>query len=117
MSRALRVPIAPLEYTRRLWLRSWVGLVAAFLYAPLLVLLIFSFNDSKRNVVWQGFTFKYYGKVFENESLWRRWNSLTIAFPATLAMSFLERSRPCVVALRFPARALTEHVALRSVVP
>ena len=57
---ARRLPIAPLEYTRRLWLRSWVGLVALFLYAPLLVLLIFSFNDSKRNVVWKGFTLKYY---------------------------------------------------------
>jgi spermidine/putrescine transport system permease protein len=78
-------PIAPLEYTRKLWMRSWVGLTMLFLYAPLLVLMIFSFNDSKRNVVWRGFTTKYYEKAWENEQLWgAMMNSLTIAAYATL---------------------------------
>ena len=62
-------PLAPLEYTKRLWLRSWIAAVTIFLYAPLLVLFVFSFNDSKANVVWRGFTFKYYGKLFKNEGL------------------------------------------------
>lgn len=120
MRRAHRVPIAPLEYTRRLWLRSWVGLVALFLYAPLLVLLIFSFNDSKRNVVWQGFTFKYYGKVFQNESLMAALgNSLTIAFFATLASVVLGTLAAVLLwRFRFPGRALTEGtMALPIVVP
>jgi spermidine/putrescine transport system permease protein len=64
-----RKPIAPLDYNKRLWMRSWIGGVTFFLYAPLMVLFVFSFNDSKANVVWRGFTFKYYGKVFKNESL------------------------------------------------
>ena len=29
-----RTAIAPLEYTRKLWMRSWVGLTMLFLYAP-----------------------------------------------------------------------------------
>ena len=69
MSLFKRPAIAPLEYTRRLWMRAWIGATLFFLYAPLLVLIAFSFNDSKRNIVWRGFTFKYYGKVLENDGL------------------------------------------------
>ena len=60
-----RTAIAPLEYTRKLWMRSWVGLTMLFLYAPLIVLMIFSFNDSRRNIEWKGFTLKYYEKALE----------------------------------------------------
>ena len=81
-----RTPRAPLEYTRTLWMRSWVGGVLVFLYAPLLVLMVFSFNDSRRNVVWRGFTTKYYEKALNNDTLVEALvNSLTIAFLSTLA--------------------------------
>ena len=66
-----RTPVAPLEYTRKLWMRGWVGATMLFLYAPLLILMIFSFNDSKRNVVWKGFTLKYYEKAVSSAH-WRR---------------------------------------------
>jgi spermidine/putrescine transport system permease protein len=70
MSLLTRTPHAPLEYARSLWMRSWVAAVMLFLYIPLFVLMAFSFNDSKRNVVWRGFTTKYYGKAWENSQLW-----------------------------------------------
>ena len=80
-----RTPRAPLEYTRTLWMRVWVTAVLVFLYAPLLVLMIFSFNDSKRNVVWRGFTTKYYEKALTNDTLVEALvNSLTIAALATV---------------------------------
>ncbi|MBP6379974.1 MAG: ABC transporter permease [Sphingorhabdus sp.] len=80
-----RTPVAPLEYTRKLWMRGWVGATMLFLYAPLLILMIFSFNDSKRNVVWKGFTLKYYEKALNNDSLVEAMvNSLTIAALATI---------------------------------
>ena len=66
-------------------MRGWVGATLLFLYAPLLVLMVFSFNDSKRNAVWKGFTFKYYEKAFANSSLVEAMvNSLTIALLATV---------------------------------
>ena len=69
----------PLEYLRRWPLRAWVTGVVIFLYAPLVSLMVFSFNDSKRNVVWKGFTLKYYGKALTDESLLTALaNSLTI---------------------------------------
>lgn len=120
MSRFRRTPIAPLEYTRRLWLRSWVGAVALFLYLPLLVLIIFSFNDSKRNVVWRGFTTKWYGKVLDNESLMAALgNSLTIAFLATLISVVLGTLAAVMLwRFRFPGKAGVEGtMALPIVVP
>ena len=74
-----------LDYARRWPLRLWMLMVGIFLYAPLVVLMIFSFNDSKRNVVWKGFTLKYYEKALDNSSLVEALvNSLTIAALATV---------------------------------
>jgi spermidine/putrescine transport system permease protein len=66
-------------------MRVWLSLVGLFLYAPLLTLIVFSFNDSRRNIVWQGFTLKYYEKALTNASLIEALaNSLTIAAFSTL---------------------------------
>jgi spermidine/putrescine transport system permease protein len=115
-----RKPIAPLDYNKRLWMRSWMGGVTFFLYAPLLVLFVFSFNDSKANVVWRGFTLKYYGKVFKNESLMEALgNSLTIAFLATLASLVLGALAAVMLwRFRFPFKAGVEGtMSLPIVVP
>lgn len=115
-----RVPLAPLDYTKRLWMRLWVGGVMFFLYAPLIALIAFSFNDSKRNIVWKGFTFKYYGKVFHNESLMiALGNSLTIAFLATLFSLVLGALTAVMLwRFRFPGKAGVEGaMALPIVVP
>jgi spermidine/putrescine transport system permease protein len=115
-----RTPRAPLEYTKRFWMRAWVGLTLAFLYLPLLVLIAFSFNDSKRNIVWKGFTFKYYGKVFENDSLVTALgNSITIAFFATVFSVVLGALAAVMLwRFRFPGKAGVEGaMALPIVVP
>ena len=75
----------PLEYNRTWQMRLWLFGVFFFLYAPLVALIAFSFNDSKRTTVWRGFTLKYYEKLFNNDNLLLAFaNSLTIAFVATL---------------------------------
>lgn len=99
-----RTPRAPLEYTRTLWMRLWVAAVLVFLYAPLLVLMIFSFNDSKRNVVWRGFTTKYYEKALNNDTLVEALiNSLTIAALATV-FSLVLGAMTAVMLWRFKFR-------------
>ena len=99
-----RTPRAPLEYTRTLWMRAWVTAVLVFLYAPLLVLMIFSFNDSKRNVVWRGFTTKYYEKALNNDTLVEALvNSLTIAGLATV-FSLVLGAMTAVMLWRFKFR-------------
>lgn len=116
----MRQPVAPLEYTKRRWMRAWIVAVTFFLYAPLVVLFVFSFNDSKANVVWKGFTFKYYGKVFHNVSLMEALgNSLTIAALATVVSLVLGAlSAVLLWRFRFPFKAGLEGVlALPIVVP
>ncbi len=41
----------------------------AFLYLPIVLLIIFSFNESKLVTVWSGFSTKWYGELFRNQSL------------------------------------------------
>lgn len=115
-----KTALAPLDYSRRLSMRAWIGLVLFFLYAPLVTLIAFSFNDSKRNIVWRGFTFKYYEKVFENDSLVAALaNSLTIALLATLASVMLGTLAAVMLwRFRFPGKAGVEGaMALPIVVP
>jgi spermidine/putrescine transport system permease protein len=50
-------------------LRLYAWLVYAVLFAPIVVLILFSFNDSKRNFVWKGFTLRWYPTLFENDAL------------------------------------------------
>lgn len=115
-----RTPIAPLEYSRTLWMRLWVGAVMVFLYAPLIVLMIFSFNDSKRNVVWRGFTLKYYDKALNNDVLVEALvNSLTIAALATLISLVLGAiSAVMLWRFRFPFKgAVDGTISLPIIVP
>ena len=82
---AKRPAPGPLEYLRRWPLQLWLAAVGVFLYAPLIALMVFSFNDSRRNIVWQGFTLKYYEKALNNASLIEAFvNSLTIAAVSTV---------------------------------
>ena len=76
---------APLEYNCMWQMRLWLLAVFFFLYAPLVALIAFSFNDSKRNTVWRGFTLNYYQQLFNDQALLIAFaNSLTIALMATL---------------------------------
>jgi spermidine/putrescine transport system permease protein len=115
-----RTPLAPLDYSRRTSLRLWVFTVFAFLYIPLISLIAFSFNDSKLNVVWKGFTFKYYGKALANDSLVEAFvNSLTIAFFATMISVILGTLAAVMLwRFRFPGKPGVEGLmALPIVVP
>ena len=40
--------------------------ILAFLYIPLIILAMYSFNDSRINAVWTGFTFKWYEQLLSN---------------------------------------------------
>jgi spermidine/putrescine transport system permease protein len=63
----------------------WTAAVFVFLYLPILVLVVYSFNTSKLNVVWEGFTFKWYAEVWDNARIVRALkNSLVIASITTV---------------------------------
>lgn len=69
--------------------RLYMGMIYLFLYLPIFILILYSFNASKYSVAWTGFTWKWYEKVLENDALLEAaLNSLSIAtlssFGATL---------------------------------
>jgi len=56
-----------------------------FLYTPIIVLVIFSFNDSRSTAQWAGFTTSWYGEMFrDTQIILSLWNSLFVAVVATI---------------------------------
>ena len=61
--------------------KSYVGLVLLFLYAPILLLIVFSFNKSKTMGYWTGFTLDWYIQLFQNDSIMQSlYITVSIAF-------------------------------------
>ncbi|WP_396586984.1 ABC transporter permease subunit [Bermanella sp. R86510] len=62
----------------------WVGIV--FLYLPMLILVIYSFNESRLVTVWGGFSTKWYGELFEDSQIMTAvGRSLQVAFYSATA--------------------------------
>lgn len=75
---------------RSLWL--WLAGIAvyAFLYLPLIIVVVYSFNDSKLNAEWVGFTFSWYDTLFHHaEMIEAAGNSLLIAVVTSLVATVL----------------------------
>ena len=49
--------------------RIYLGLIVLFLYLPIFVLIVASFNDSKILGTWKGFTFRWYTELFDNAAI------------------------------------------------
>ncbi len=73
-----------------LGLRAAALAAYVFLYAPLLIVVMYSFNDSSMNAQWVGFTLKWYDKLFRNEMmLTAALNSLIIGVTASVVSTLL----------------------------
>ena len=70
--------------------RIYTALILLFLYAPIFVLIVFSFNDSKSRTVWMGFTLDWYRELFRDEEIMR-------SLYTTLAVSFLSAAVATIV--------------------
>lgn len=108
---------APFPRERRWWLPQgpavqraffggWTIAVFAFLYIPILLLVVYSFNDSRLNLQWAGFTTKWYGLLLGNEVLLRAfYNSLIVAGATTVLSVILGTSAAWLLhRYRFPAQ-------------
>ena len=51
------------------YLSAFAVAIYAFLFAPIVVLIVFSFNDSRRTFVWKGFTLDWYPRLLGNDDL------------------------------------------------
>lgn len=70
--------------------KGYIGLILVFLYAPILVLAVLSFNGSKSRAKWGGFTFKWYGEMLKNDKILNAlYTTLIIAFLSALLATLL----------------------------
>jgi len=103
--------------------RRSAGLIAAaaagyaFLYIPLVIVVVYSFNDSRLNAEWVGFTFGWYDKLFHNEDmLVAAGNSLAIGLVASLVSTVLG-TMAGVALYRYPMRLLSVLVLAPIAIP
>jgi putrescine transport system permease protein len=73
-----------------LFLRVAMALGFAFLYAPIIILIIFSFNESKLVTVWGGFSTRWYASLWQNQGLMDAARiSITVALTASTLAAVL----------------------------
>lgn len=80
-----------------------------FLYAPIVILMLYSFNESRLVTVWAGFSFKWYGELFADAQLMAAaWNSLQLAFYTACASIVLGVMAAMVLVRmrRFPGKTV-----------
>jgi putrescine transport system permease protein len=66
--------------------RGILGMGFLFLYLPILLLVVFSFNESRLATTWSGFSFKWYEALMNDDSMLKAaWVSLKIAFSTATA--------------------------------
>ena len=67
-----------------------IFLVFSFLFLPIVVIILFSFNTSSLNIVFEGFTFDWYKELFNNKTLLEAlYNTLIVAFVSTIISTII----------------------------
>lgn len=67
-----------------------IGIVLVFLFLPIFVLILFSFNTSQLNITFEGFTLKWYGELFKNTTLLLALkNTLIVAIVSTVVSTII----------------------------
>ena len=62
-----------------------MALVFVFLYAPIVLLIVFSFNSGNSNMVWKGFSLHWYTKLFRNRIIMQSvYTTLLVSLLATI---------------------------------
>jgi spermidine/putrescine transport system permease protein len=75
---------------RRAFKYFYLTFIYLFLYVPIVVLVVYSFNNTKFSTNWQGFTLMWYGKLFTDGPLMEAFaNSLIIAFSSSTVATVL----------------------------
>ncbi len=70
--------------------KIYLGLMLAFLYLPILLLVLFSFNTTKSHAVFSGFTLEWYRKLFQNEMIMTALgNTMIVAVVASVIATVL----------------------------
>ena len=68
----------------------YIGLILLVMYIPIFLVIIYSFNESKMSSVWGGFSLRWYGELFRDESYFEALiNSLVLAASSSLCAAVI----------------------------
>jgi spermidine/putrescine transport system permease protein len=101
-------------------LGSWTGVVMLFLYLPIVILIVYSFNDSRLNVRWSGFTLDWYSKMAADTVLIQSVKTSVIIALITTGLSVILGTLGAwlLYRYRFPLpRALATMIFIPMVIP
>ena len=101
-------------------LATWTGIVFVFFYLPIAIMVLFSFNQSKLNIVWTGFTLEWYAALWRDSVLVRTLKNSLIVASATTVLSVALGTAGGWLLYRFRYRAsglLETFVFLPMIVP
>lgn len=88
------------------YLNWWLWICLAALYLPIIIMVVFSFNDSKRGVVWRGFSLRHYEAAWKNHDLLDAFGNSLIVASGTALIS---------TALGLCAALTLERIRIRSI--
>ena len=75
---------------RKFFKGLYLVLVLLFLYAPIVVMIVYSFNDSRSRAIWGGFTLDWYREMFSNATIMRSlWVTLSMGVLSALLATIL----------------------------
>jgi spermidine/putrescine transport system permease protein len=70
--------------------KAYLGLILLFLYTPIVVLIMQSFNAGKSRAKWEGFSFRWYTALFQDQAIMKAlYVTLTVAVIAAIAATVL----------------------------
>src|SRR5579863_6370410 len=69
---------------------SYLTLIYLFFYIPILLLIVYSFNDTKYSLLWHGFTWQWYAELFTDSDLWiSTWHSFFLGVASATTATFI----------------------------
>lgn len=91
----------------------YLGLILFLMYLPIGVVIVYSFNDSRLNVGWKGFSLQWYEKLFHNTSLMEALrNSLILGVLSCLTAAVIGTMGAVGLSkLHFKGKGMMEYVA------
>jgi spermidine/putrescine transport system permease protein len=101
-------------------LAVWTVAVLVFFYAPIVMLIAYSFNSSRLNILWEGFTLQWYAAIWQDAVLVRSLrNSLIVALVSTILAVILGTGGGWLLfRYRFPAvRLINTMVFVPMIIP
>ena len=98
--------------------KLYMALVFLFLYAPIVVVIVFSFNATKSRTVFTGVTLKWYAQLFQDELIMKSLrNSLILAFSSSVIATVIGTAAALAISrMKKKARSVVMNITYLPVV-